>query len=242
MRRDCKLRFVPTLALVVILAAGALLVDGCSCSVGGGARSGDPARTYDSPEEAVRGFYESKTKHGFATFTSGASSERVEFWFDQDGRYRLTWYYSEDKADEIKKHGPVRLHMVSPDGIKVYYCRPEAKACELAYTTAEKQQWTFNGPPDWSPEAGVQQGEYTVFTYQPEKLWDIEGASQQFYLYDMKVYTRGKQVEKIVMRTSSRKAPVDELIESQFTIDEFELDVSLPQDVFELPYEVKQSN
>jgi hypothetical protein len=131
----------------------------------------------------------------------------------------------------------VRIHMISPDGTAVYYCRPETEACELAYTTAEKQQWTFNGPPDWTPDSGVQEGEYTVFTYQPEKLWDIEDASQQFYLYDMEVYAEDTRIDKVVMRTASKLVPVEELTESQFTIGEFELDAELPADVFELPYE-----
>ncbi|GAB4279003.1 MAG: hypothetical protein Kow0056_11820 [Coriobacteriia bacterium] len=240
MRHDPKTRFALSLLLLVaLLAAGALLA-GCSRSTAGGSAGGGTATAYDSPEDAVRGFYDSKTKHGFATFTSGGSSERVEFWFDEAGRYRLTWYYSEDKAEDIEKYGPVRIHMISPDGTNVYYCRPETEACELAYTTAEKQQWTFNGPPDWTPEAGVKEGEYTVFTYQPEKLWDIEGADQQFYLYDMRVYAKDEQIEKIVMRTASRRVPVEDLVESQFTIDEFELDVELPEDVFELPYGTTQ--
>lgn len=194
-----------------------------------------------SAQEAVRSFYSSKSKHGFATFHSDYGlDEEVEFWFDEDGRYRLTWYYPEDKAEEIEKYGPIRIHMISPDGSAVYYCRPETQTSEIAYTLAEKQQWTFNGPPDWTPEAGVEEDGYTVFTYTPERLWDIEGADQQFYLYDMRVFARDGQIEKITMRTASEKVPVEELVNSQFTIDEFELDVELPPDIFELPYPLEE--
>ncbi len=190
-----------------------------------------------SAVEAVTNFYSSKTKHGFATFHSGTQpDERVEFWFDEDGRYRLTWYYSEEKAEEIKKFGPVRLHMISPDGLKVFYARPETELAEIAPVRAEKQQWTFNGPPDWKPDAGVEEDGRTVFTYTPKKLWDIEGASQQFYLHDIRVYARDGQVEKVVMRTASGEKPVEELVDSQFTIDEFELGQALPDDVFKIPY------
>lgn len=193
----------------------------------------------DGGREAVRNFYSSKTKHGFATFHSGPQpDERVEFWFDEDGRYRLTWYYPEEETENIDKYGPVRIHMISTDGDTVFYSRPEEKRSEVAPVLAEKQQWTFNGPPNWEPDAGVQDGERTVFTYTPKKLWDVPGSTQQFYLYDMQVHTRSGQVERITMRTSSEKKPVKELVDSQFTIDQFELNPTLPEDVFTLPYPV----
>lgn len=232
-------RFTIALSLVVCVAGSALALAGCSSTAADDATkaAGSASPSFETAEEAVRGFYDSKTKHGFATFTSGGSSEEVEFWFDEDGRYRLTWYYPEEKAEEIEQFGPVRIHMISPDGTAVYYCRPESEACELAYTTAEKQQWTFNGPPDWTPGSGVEEEGYTVFTYQPEKLWDIEGASQQFYLYDMKVYAEETRIDRVVMRTASKLVPVEELTDSEFKIGEFELDTELPSDIFELPYE-----
>ncbi|NTW28916.1 MAG: hypothetical protein HGA39_06075 [Coriobacteriia bacterium] len=230
---------------LAILAVLALLGALVSCDSGekeSGTKSdaGGQLPSADSPTKAIENFYSAKTKHGFATFHSGSQpDEKVEFWFDENGRYRLTWYYPAEKADSIAKYGAVRIHMISPDGSVVYYCRPEDKLSELAYTRAEKQQWTFNGPPGWTPGSGVEEDGYTVFTYTADKLWDIEGASQQFYLYDMKVYTKNNQIAKIVMRTNSKKVPVSELVESQFTINEFELDAKIPADAFELPYPKK---
>lgn len=222
------------LAAVAVLMFGVLSA-GCGRDSGDGQPAG--AQSAASPEAAVTDFYSAKTKHGFATFNSGPQpDERVEFWFDEDGRYRLTWYYPEEKSAEIAKYGPVRLHMISPDGKAVYYARPENKASEIAYVRAEKQQWTFNGPPGWTPDAGVEQDGYTVFTYTPEKLWDVEGASQQFYLYDMQVFAKDGRIDKVAMRTSSKKVPVEELVDSEFRMDEVELGASLPDDVFELPY------
>lgn len=230
-------KLVTRLLLGSLLVFAAVSVAGC-----GGPTNADkvtPPPSAVSPEQAVTDFYSAKTKHGFATFSSGPQpDERVEFWFDEQGRYRLTWYYPEEKAEEIEKYGPVRLHMISPDGKVVYYSRPETEKSELAPVRAEKQQWTFNGPPDWTPEAGVEEEGFTVFTYTPEKLWDIESASQQFYLHDMKVYAEDGRIQKVTMRTSSSKVPVDELTASEFTMDEVELGATLPKDVFELPFPV----
>lgn len=231
---------VVTILVLLVLAAALLALPACAgkeASDASGESAGTRDRKAGSAEEAVENFYSSKTKHGFATFHSGSEpDEKVEFWFNEDGRYRLTWYYAEEDAEDIEAFGPIRIHMISTDGKLVYFCRPETELSEISYTLAEKQQWTFNGPPDWSPGAGEQEGEYTVFTYTPEKLWDIEGADQQFYLYDMKIYAKDNQIEKIVMRTNSSKVPVEELVESQFTIDEFELDVEIDPEMFELPY------
>jgi outer membrane lipoprotein-sorting protein len=232
MHRHDRRRQRLALALLALLPAGCGSNSDAVRPVSPGAESSKAA----TPEEAVTTFYDSKTKHGLATFRSGGSQERVEFWFAEDGRYRLTWYYPEEKTDEIEKYGPVRIHMISPDGTTVYYARPEAEASELAPVRAEKQQWTFNGPPGWAPEAGVEEDGYVVFTYTPEKLWDIEGASQRFYLYDMEIYTKDGEVAKIAMRTSGDKVPEAELTDSEFTIDEYELDADIAPEVFELPY------
>lgn len=223
--------------IAVALAVTALAVTGCGAK-GDSTGPGDAGKqSASSPEEAVARFYDSKTKHGIATFHSGSEpDERVEFWFAEDGRYRLTWYYAEADADKIEQYGPVRLHMISPDGKAVYYARPETKLSELAPVTAEKQQWTFNGPPGWTPESGVEQDDSVVFTYTPEKSWDIEGATQQFYLHDMSIHANQGAVEKISMRTSSKKVPEAELVASEFRIEEFELDVDIPSGTFELPY------
>lgn len=222
--------------LLTLAAAGA-----AGCGGSKGAKPDAPPPSAASPEQAVTDFYSAKTKYGFATFHSGSQpDERVEFWFDEQGRYRLTWYYPEEKAEEIEKFGPVRVHMISPDGNVVYFSRPETQLSELAYVRAEKQQWTFNGPPGWTPEAGVEEDGYTVFTYTPEKLWDVEGASQQFYLHDMKVYAKDGRIQKVAMRTSSSKVPVEQLVDSEFRIDEVELGADLSEDVFELPFPVAE--
>jgi hypothetical protein len=224
-------------AVALVLAILVIALAGCGGDTGGVAGEGEQQVAAGSPEEAVARFYDSKTKHGFATFRSGSQpDERVEFWFDEDGRYRLTWYYAQEDADKIEQYGPIRIHMISPDGRAVYYARPETKLSEISYTTAEKQQWTFNGPPGWKPEAGVESDGYVVFTYAPEKLWDIEGATQQFYLHDMSVHTKDGAVEKISMRTSSKQVPESELVASEFRIEEFELDVDIADETFELPY------
>lgn len=225
---------VVIIAVVVLLLLVLALMAACSFLRSGsrepsGASTNAPAAT--SPTKAVSTFYGAKRKHGYATFHSGDQpDERVEFWFD-GGRYRLTWY-RDDK---------VRIHMISPDGKAVYHCKTEDRTSVIAYVAAEKQQWTFNGPPGWTPDAGVAEGGYTVFTYSAKKLWDIEGASQQFYLEDLKVYAKGDAVEKIVMRTSSSKVPEAELVESSFTIDEVDLDADIPSDVFDLPYPVAKA-
>lgn len=222
---------------MLLLALALVGAAGCGSAEKTAEKTSSPAAA--TPEQAVTDFYSAKTKHGFATFHSGSQpDERVEFWFDEQGRYRLTWYYPDEDAADIEKYGPVRIHMISTDGDVVYYSRPEAQESEISFTLAEKQQWTFNGPPGWTPEAGTEEDGFTVFTYTPEKLWDVEGASQQFYLHDMKVYARDGRIQKVAMRTSSKKVPVEELTDSQFTIDEVELDVDLPKDIFELPYPV----
>lgn len=222
-------------AHVTVLALGMLLAAllGMAGCTGRQADSGSSAGgvTATTPEQAVSSFLDATKKHGTLTFTSGkqAEEQKVEYWFDGD-RYRLTWF----NAD-----GSVRIHMISPDGTKLYYCRTEDELCEISYTLPEMHQWIFNGPPGWKLGEGVRDGDLTAYTFTIQKLWDIEGASQTFYLEDLVVYADDTRIVKTVARTSSRKpGSPDDLTTSVYAFDEPELGAELPADVFELPYEI----
>lgn len=213
------------MALCAVLVAG---MAGCS---GGGSQSGVTGGVKpSSPEEAVQNFFDARTKHGTLTFISGKErkEDRIEYWFDGD-RYRLTWF-NED--------GSVRIHMISPDGEKLYFCYTEDEVCVISYTLPEMHQWIFNGPPDWTPGEGMAEGDATVYTYTAEKLWDVEGASQQFYLEDLVVYADDTRILKTVVRTNSQKVAEEELVTSDYVFDEPEIGVEIPEEVFELPYEI----
>ena len=224
------------LAAVVVIVLLALL--GYSCSRGGAASGARPGSTASgtsgasgTPEAAVKTFFDAATKHGTLTFISGKErkEDRVEYWVD-GSRFRLTWF----NAD-----GSVRLHMISPDGKAVYHCRPEDETSVIAYTAAEKHQWIFNGPPGWAPDAGVAKDGLTAFTFSAKKLWDVAGASQQFYLEDLVVYSDGARVVKVVTRTNSHTPEsADDLVTSDYVFNEPELDGKISQGVFELPYEI----
>ena len=179
----------------------------------------------------IEDFYAKKIKHGKITFLSGTSKPQlVEYWFDNN-KYRLTWY-NED--------GSIRMHMISPDGVKLYYCYVADKVSKIAYVLPEKHQWLFVGPPGWSLGAGVKDGDLTAYKYTAKKLWDIAGSSQQFYLEDMVVYSDGKKIVKVVTRTTSHAPKTEaDLVSSTYQIDTIEYLDSIPADVFTIPYPIK---
>lgn len=203
----------------------------------------DAGKKIDAPassalESPVATFFDAETKHGTLTFVSGQEltdpaekGERVEYWFDGD-RYRLTWFGKEGDSP--------RLHMISPDGKTLYYARVEDEITEIAYVLPEKHQWVFNGPPEWTPGEGEKVAALTAYTYAPKKLWSIPGSDQSFYLEDLVVHSDGKRIMKTVTRTSSKKVAEDDLVTSEYRFDEPELNVDIPEDVFELPYPVKK--
>jgi hypothetical protein len=204
------------------------MIGSAGCAAKSGSVGSSSATT---PEAAVRSFLDASTKHGTLTFVSGKSQkeDKVEYWFDGD-KYRLTWYYED---------GTERIHMISPDGKKLYHCYVPEEICAISYTLPEMHQWIFNGPPGWDLGEGEKVGDLTAFTYEAKKLWDVEGASQQFYLEDLVIYSDGSRIVKAVTRTNSRKPESeDDLVTSEYRFDEPELDVKLPADVFELPYEM----
>ncbi|MDP2232584.1 MAG: hypothetical protein Q8K89_03035 [Actinomycetota bacterium] len=145
----------------------------------------------------------------------------------------MTWF----NAD-----GSVRINMISPDGEKLYYCRTEDEVCEISYALPEMHQWIFNGPDEWKLGEGVAEGDLTAYTLSVKKLWNVEGASQSFYLEDLVVYADDTRIVKTVVRTNSR-APEsdDDLVTSVYAFDPPQIDAEIPADTFELPYEIGEA-
>jgi hypothetical protein len=223
--------------VLAAICALAIALGGCGAdSENGGSERKTPAEA-GTPEAAVESFWDAETKHGTLTFSNvqddgTVDEQRIEYWFDGD-RYRLTWFNDD---------GSVRLHMISPDGENVYHCRPEDEACELAYTRAEFHQWIFNGPPDWRPGDGVSEDGLTKYTFTAQKLWDIEGASQTFYLEDLVIYADEARIIKTIARTDGRiPESDDELVSSTYAFDEPELGIDIADDIFELPYDIVEA-
>ncbi len=219
-------RTMKVVAVVAVVSAMLAGVTGCAKS-----SSGTGATGGGTPEAAVRAFLDSSTKHGTLTFVSGNSpdEQKVEYWFDGD-TYRLTWY----NAD-----GSERLHMISPDGKKLYYCYVEDKVCTISYILPEMHQWIFNGPPGWDLGSGKQEGDLTVYTYSAKKLWNVEGASQRFYLEDLVIYANDTRIVKVVTRTNSHTPEnEDDLVTSEYRFDEPQIGATIPADALKLPYDI----
>lgn len=176
----------------------------------------------------VQNFYDKKIKHGTVTFKSGTSKDqKLEYWFDGN-RYRLTWY-NED--------GSERLHMICQDGKNLYHSYVADKITKISYVRPEMHQWIFNGPTGWTPGMGVKEGNLTVYTFTAKKLWDVEGASQKFYLEDLKIYSDGEKIVKVVTRTNSKQPQTEaDLVTSVYQIDTCEYLEKISDDVFNIPY------
>jgi hypothetical protein len=118
----------------------------------------------------------------------------------------------------------------------------EEETSVLAYTRAEFHQWIFNGPPDWRPGDGVSEDGLTKYTFTAQKLWDIEGASQTFYLEDLVIYADEARIIKTIARTDGRiPESDDELVSSTYAFDEPELGIDIADDIFELPYDIVEA-
>lgn len=229
---DRKKKWLTVLVIIVIvllaIIAFACSRTGAAPAAPGGSGTSDGSGTSAA---AATSFFGAGSKHGTLTFISGKErkEDRVEYWVE-GLRYRLTWF----NAD-----GSVRIHMISPDGTKVYHARPDEKTSVIAYTTAEKHQWIFNGPPGWKPGEGVDKDGLTAFTFSAKKLWEVEGASQKFYLEDLVVYADAASIVKVVVRTDSNTPETEaDLVTSDYVFDKPELNVAIPPEMFELPYEI----
>lgn len=167
--------------------------------------------------------------HGTYEFKSGVSSGSTgEFWFDGD-KYRITWYNDD---------GTPRLHMISPDGRQMYHAQVDTESSKISYMPPAMHHSIFLTPKEYlSKETATEDG-YDVTTYELDKLWDIAGAEQQFYLKDVKQYFKDGKLAKIVARTSSRKPENDDsLVTSTYTITELDTK-PIDQNLFALPYPV----
>lgn len=222
------------IAIVIIIIL--LLFNSCGKSNTNTASSG--SQTTNTPTQTlsagngsggeVQQFYDKKIKHGTVTFISGTSkNQKLEYWFDNN-RYRLTWY-NED--------GSERLHMISQDGKNLYHCYVADKITKISYVRPEMHQWIFNGPTGWTPGMGAKEGNLTVYTFTAKKLWDVEGASQKFYLEDLKIYSDGEKIVKVVTRTNSKQPQSEaDLVTSTYQIDTCEYLDKISDDVFKIPY------
>lgn len=167
--------------------------------------------------------------HGTYQFSSGIGSDSTgEFWFDGD-KYRITWYNDD---------GTPRLHMISPDGKQMYHAQVDTESSKVSYMPPAMHHAIFLSPKEYlSKESSAEDG-YDVTTYDLDKLWDITGAEQQFYLKDVKQYFKDGKLAKIVARTSSRKPDNEEtLVTSTYTITELDTK-PIDQSLFTLPYPV----
>ena len=169
----------------------------------------------------------SSIKHGKFTFVSELSEKQDgEFWFDGN-RYRLTWY---------ENNGDVRLHMISPDGKNLYYSWPNQEMSEIAYMAPRMHFSIFSEPPEYLSKEEYEEDDYQVTRYEIDALWDIEGADQQFYLKDVKVYKKDGQITKTVSRTKRERVAEEDLITSTYEFSDVEFPKTLDQDFFNLPY------
>ncbi len=167
--------------------------------------------------------------HGTYHFSSGAGSDSIgEFWFEGD-KYRITWY---------REDGTPRLHMISPDGKQMYHAQVDTETSKISYMPPAMHHSIFLTPKEYLTKVASTEDGYDVTLYDLDKLWDIEGAEQQFYLKDVKQYFKEGKLSKIIARTSSRK-PDDEadLVTSTYTITSLDTK-PMDQKVFTLPYPV----
>jgi hypothetical protein len=173
-------------------------------------------------------FFSQSNKHGIALFKSGIGEDnQIEFWFSGD-KYRLTWFNPD---------GSTRLHMICPDGKNLYFSEVATESTKIGYINPIMHTSIFNGPKEFKNKTENQEGDYQVTTYDIDQLWDVEGASQNFYLKDLKIYKKDDAVEKIIARTSSNKPETEEdLTTSTYTIQSVDYPNKMDSKVFEFPY------
>lgn len=167
-------------------------------------------------------------KHGQFSFQSGIGAKSTgEFWFDED-MYRITWY---------KEDGSPRLHMISPDGENTYFANVAEGTTTLSYLSPEMHNAIFMEPDGFKSKEESEEDGLQVSKYIYDKLWQIEGADQQFYLKDLEVYSKNGQVKKVITRTaSSHPESDDKLVTSTYTFSNIEYLESIDQSLFEFPF------
>ena len=176
--------------------------------------------------------WEKSVKHGKFTFSSNLGSVSTgEFWFDAP-KYRITWY---------RDDGSVRLHMISQDGVHLYFADPEKQTSEIAYFAPQMHLSIFNGPDEYVTKEISSEDGSEVTAYEIDTVWNIENASQEFYLKDLKIYRQNNQIDKIITRTSSSKAvSEDDLAVSTYQITVLDFPAQIDPNIFELPYQLEQ--
>lgn len=165
--------------------------------------------------------------HGTMTFISQIGDDLdIEFWFDHP-KYRLTW---------SKQNQEPYLHMISPDGQKLYHHQLEEDTTNLSYISPNMHLWMFTEPTDYKNLATWTEDDLEVKQYLIQQLWSIEGAVQDFYLEDITKYFSDDQLQKVVLRTTSSKPEsAADLVESTYHIDSLESLAEVDQELFTVP-------
>ncbi len=127
--------------------------------------------------------------------------------------------------------------MISPDGHEVFLCQVADETCVPSYLQAEFHQMIFNGPPGWSKGEGRPDGERTAYTFTAKRLWQVPGASQDFYLEDLVIHADDTRIVETETRTASHEPTgEDDLVAARYAFDEPELGCPIDASTFDLPY------
>jgi hypothetical protein len=173
---------------------------------------------------------QNKITHGLIDYSSEIGDDlEIEFWFDNP-RYRLSW-------SKIGKKP--YIHMISPQGEKLYHNLVEQEQALISYISPKMHQWLFTDltEEDYMSLDTRKEDDLEVKHYVIKKLWSIDGAQQDFYLEDLTKYFDDSQLKKVVVRTTSSMPQSEEdLVKSSYTFRSIEFLDDIDQSIFELVY------
>jgi hypothetical protein len=176
---------------------------------------------------------QARIAHGMIDYSSDIGDDlEIEFWFDNP-KYRLSW----SKIGEEPY-----VHMISPQGDKLYHNQVEEERAFLSYISPKMHQWFFTDltEADYQSLETRQEDGLEVKRYIIKKLWSVDGAQQDFYLEDLTKYFDDDQLKKVVVRTKGAMPETEEdLVVSSYTFKSLEFLESVDQSIFELVYPVE---
>jgi hypothetical protein len=183
-------------------------------------------------EVALETYFDSENKAGDFTYEKTDQNEEGRYWVD--GR--------KFKIEFTQEDGYHRW-LISPDGENVYYCYDETEECVIGVVSVDNYMLRWYKPSKDMENLGMDtENECEKVKYTVDKLYDIEGASNAYYV-DYVLYC--VKDGDLVYRDHSGHAVVegeeeDESTVSRFYLGDVDLKASFKDVSFEIIYDIRE--
>lgn len=229
------------LALLVVLAVGAVLATGCCpllewTSDGSISAQTDGGDVISAP--SLEQFLDADAKTGsYATHTEWFAGDS----FDQTGEF---WVDGRLFRYDIYEEGTLVRSVISPDGETAYFVYHDDQHCEPSVASVDYYLTRYTMPEGEGVEDGTdEETGATRIVYTVQGTDDMEGAANPWYSEDVTYLVKDDVVIGVITRGAVPEddGSIEGLDVNREIWSDVKVGTPIPADTFELPYPIQEA-